>query len=151
MENPKHKQSAPQNSQLPEKKEIHEQKTENQVKDKNINQPIIPIENNRCIFGIYLDELMKQEKGKSHGIPSFIQEIISQIILRGLNKENLFVNSNQVSDKVELLASKIDTKQKYDVTNESPIVLSLVMKKFFKNLPEPLIPIQMYQTFLGGF
>jgi hypothetical protein len=143
LEKPSTKQEKKENQAITEP-----QKTENQVKE---NQTIEKQEmQKKKIFGLNLDELVKKEKLKAKEIPKFLQEIIMQILLRGLNVENLFLHSNSIVDKIDSLVAKIDNKQKYDLSNESPFVLSLVIKKFFKSLPEPLIPVQHYSTFLEG-
>ena len=108
-------------------------------------------EQTKAIFGQKICDVMKKEREKSPLalIPSFLKESIDEILVRGLKNENLFSQANSPA-KLDSLKSVIDKGEKYDLSKESPVLLSRLIKAYLKSLPEPLIPVKHYKDFASA-
>jgi len=100
------------------------------------------------VFGVPLKSISK--KGVT---PPFLSDIMNRLEATALDEEGLFRLNGSISDMMTLKA-KIEANLggHVDVTHEDPHTLTAVLKLYFRELPDPLIPPDVNQVineFLG--
>ena len=101
------------------------------------------------LFGVPLRTLSK--KGT---VPQFLQDIMDRLEAVALDEEGLFRLNGSISDVMDLRRKLETNSGRVDISHEDPHTLTAVLKMFFRELPEPLIPPDVNQVineFLGDF
>ncbi|XP_071957214.1 rho GTPase-activating protein 15-like [Antedon mediterranea] len=99
------------------------------------------------VFGKRLDKLCEKE---GTTIPKFVEACISTIDRKGLNVVGIYRLSANLS-LVQKLRCEIDYEHEVNMDNppfDDIHVISGALKLFFRELPDPLIPCQMYNSFI---
>eukprot|EP00047_Mylnosiga_fluctuans_P004739 m.236284 g.236284 ORF g.236284 m.236284 type:complete len:948 (-) comp12952_c0_seq1:298-3141(-) len=83
-----------------------------------------------------------------NGVPIIVRRIIQTIERRGLAQEGLY-RITGVKSHVERLCADFETNPRsVDVDREDVHVLTAVLKLYFRQLPEPVVPIGLSSRFL---
>eukprot|EP01113_Clastostelium_recurvatum_P021124 TRINITY_DN24_c0_g1_i4.p1 TRINITY_DN24_c0_g1~~TRINITY_DN24_c0_g1_i4.p1 ORF type:complete len:649 (+),score=172.01 TRINITY_DN24_c0_g1_i4:2081-4027(+) len=96
------------------------------------------------LWGASLDEIMAQQKqhGDSSPIPSFLMNAFATLTLRALDEEGLFRISGSASELV-ILRETIESGKFIDLTKCDPHAVAGLVKSFFRELKDPLIPTEL--------
>eukprot|EP01114_Cavostelium_apophysatum_P014852 TRINITY_DN3948_c0_g1_i1.p1 TRINITY_DN3948_c0_g1~~TRINITY_DN3948_c0_g1_i1.p1 ORF type:complete len:463 (+),score=84.50 TRINITY_DN3948_c0_g1_i1:184-1572(+) len=99
------------------------------------------------IFGVELDVLLQRDI--DNGMVPMFQQCIAFLKANGLEEEGLFRVSGSFSD-IEHLRKAFESGKNLEITDTSVGVhaVSSLLKKFLRELPEPLIPFQRQSSFL---
>ncbi|KZS96085.1 Rho GTPase activation protein [Sistotremastrum niveocremeum HHB9708] len=104
----------------------------------------LPVQQASTLFGVSLTELMG-ESGEKGGLPRVLKESIAHLRSTvGLTSEGLFRRSPS-SLLLKQAAEAYDRDQAISLhTFADPNVAAVLIKKFLRDLPEPLFPESMY-------
>ncbi|KAG4305059.1 hypothetical protein PORY_001734 [Pneumocystis oryctolagi] len=110
------------------------------------------------VFGVPLETLVEENGVNSeHGmvpgclyIPEFIDEIISAMKQMDVSVEGIFRKNGNIK-KLNDFTESIDSNfNNISFDNESPIQLAALLKKFLRELPEPLLTFKLHKLFLAS-
>ncbi|KAI7854207.1 Rho GTPase activation protein [Circinella umbellata] len=95
-------------------------------------------------FGVTLDHLARLEDCEQQAayIPKLVQQIIEHLKVHGLEKEGLFRKS-PASDELSKVKNTLNRGEPVDLTQHDINVSASLLKVFFKELPNPLISLQL--------
>ncbi|KAJ7820219.1 hypothetical protein B0H14DRAFT_3111289 [Mycena olivaceomarginata] len=97
------------------------------------------------VFGVPLEDLMGFD-GEKGGVPRVVRDAIAYVRERGMEEEGLFRRSPQSV----LLKAAQDAYDRGNVVSLStfgdPHLAAVLLKKYLRDLPEPLIPESLYPT-----
>jgi len=99
------------------------------------------------VFGMSLDTLLAR-KDQAIGIPSFVEQAITYLDNYGLEAEGLFRMSGDVTE-MKIMQQQIDEGMDISFNNRTLLhSVSGLLKKYFRELPEPLFTHALYTKFL---
>jgi len=97
------------------------------------------------VFGVSLDEICARE---ITSVPKFFEKCTDWLMKKGPTMEGVFRISAKKSDMVHF-QERIDSGEDLDLNDiEDPNVVPCLLKQYLRDLPEPLIPFDMYKDFL---
>eukprot|EP01114_Cavostelium_apophysatum_P004198 TRINITY_DN1437_c0_g1_i2.p1 TRINITY_DN1437_c0_g1~~TRINITY_DN1437_c0_g1_i2.p1 ORF type:complete len:472 (-),score=118.95 TRINITY_DN1437_c0_g1_i2:1285-2700(-) len=103
------------------------------------------------VFGTSLGQLLAKESAQmTPGIPACVELLIQQIIRKGLDVEGIFripANKTEVDRYADLLDAGKDPKEIIEGIQDVHASCAL-LKKFFRDLPEPLLTSDLYDCFI---
>ncbi|KAG5513491.1 hypothetical protein PMAC_000923 [Pneumocystis sp. 'macacae'] len=110
------------------------------------------------VFGVPLEILVKENGVNSeHGmvpgclhIPEFIDEIISAMKQMDVSVEGIFRKNGNIKRLNDFTESIDNNFNSLSFNDESPIQLAALMKKFLRELPEPLLTFKLHKLFLAS-
>lgn len=123
-------------------------KNQLQLPDKllNIGQQYNP---NR-LFGVDLELIMKLPMNQNKDIPYIVENAIIALHKSGLNAEGIFRLPGS-SNRVKEIKDEFDKGNIVDLTKEDIHVTASVLKQFLRDLPNPLIPYELYEIVIGSY
>ncbi|XP_064475014.1 unconventional myosin-IXa-like isoform X2 [Ornithodoros turicata] len=102
------------------------------------------VQQGRKVFGVILDRLVTEEVR----IPPIVERLITAIELKGLYTEGIYRKSG-ITSKVAQLKQEIDENPEGVVLDQYPVhVLTATLKAFFREMPEPLMTSELYDSIL---
>ena len=110
----------------------------------------------RGVFGVSLDILVERDAVEStHGVgpgvlrvPGIIDDVISAMRRMDMSVEGVFRKNGNIRGLRDL-ADKLDAKEvEVDLTKENPVQLAALLKKFLRELPDPLLTYKLYRLFI---
>lgn len=102
----------------------------------------------RRVSSVFGSPLAAQFRELEDGVPIIVRRIINSIERRGLCQEGLY-RLTGVKSHVEQLCADFETNPRsVDVDKEDVHVLTAVLKLYFRQLPEPVVPTPMGPRFL---
>ncbi|KAK8757260.1 hypothetical protein V5799_000035 [Amblyomma americanum] len=113
------------------------QKVTSSCRDVNILQ-------GRKVFGVPLDRLV----GDDVRIPVVVERLITTIELKGLYVEGIYRKSGITSRVTQLKQDMDDDPEGVDLDSYPIHVLTATLKAFFRDMPEPLMTFELYESFL---
>lgn len=113
------------------------QKVSSSCRDVNILQ-------GRKVFGVPLDRLV----GDDVRIPVVVERLITTIELKGLYVEGIYRKSGIASRVTQLKQDMDDDPEGVDLDSYPIHVLTATLKAFFRDMPEPLMTFELYDSFL---
>lgn len=113
------------------------QKVSSSCRDVNILQ-------GRKVFGVPLDRLV----GDDVRIPVVVERLITTIELKGLFVEGIYRKSGITSRVTQLKQDMDDDPEGVDLDSYPIHVLTATLKAFFRDMPEPLMTFELYESFL---
>lgn len=113
------------------------QKVSSSCRDVNILQ-------GRKVFGVPLDRLV----GDEVRIPVVVERLITTIELKGLYVEGIYRKSGITSRVTQLKQDMDDDPEGVDLDSYPIHVLTATLKAFFRDMPEPLMTFELYDSFL---
>nr|OQO32000.1 hypothetical protein B0A51_00799 [Rachicladosporium sp. CCFEE 5018] len=110
-----------------------------------------------AIFGVPLEQLLERDYEESTDcvgpgslkIPSLIQEAVSAMKSMDMSVEGIF-RKNASIKRLNEIKAEVDAKGAVDVdlTLESPVLLAALLKKFLRELPDPLLTHKLFRVFI---
>ena len=108
------------------------------------------------VFGVSLDALVEREGVEStYGVgpgalrvPSLIDDTISAMRQMDMSIEGVFRKNGNIRGLKEL-ADRIDAKEgEVDLTKENAVQVAALLKRFLRELPDPLLTFKLYRLFI---
>lgn len=108
------------------------------------------------VFGIPLDALVERDGVEStYGVgpgalrvPGVIDDTISAMRQMDMSVEGVFRKNGNIRGLREL-SDKLDAKEvEVDLSKENPVQVAALLKKFLRELPDPLLTYKLYRLFI---
>ncbi|WFD35793.1 Rho-type GTPase activating protein Rga1 [Malassezia cuniculi] len=108
------------------------------------------------VFGVPLDVLVERNGADSTlgasatplRIPSFVDDIVSAMKQMDMSIEGIFRKNGNVR-RLRDISEMIDREQDgINLLDDNPVQLAALLKKFFRDLPEPLMTNKLYRLFV---
>ncbi|RUP50454.1 hypothetical protein BC936DRAFT_139029 [Jimgerdemannia flammicorona] len=95
-------------------------------------------------FGRSIVELMRDEdeRGQKDGVPWVVRTLVEHLRLYGLDKEGLFRKSPS-SEQLRLVKDAFNRGRAIDLTHHDVHIPAVLVKVFFRELPESLLPLEV--------
>ncbi|KAG9041063.1 hypothetical protein FS837_012775 [Tulasnella sp. UAMH 9824] len=104
------------------------------------------------VFGVPLELLAEQGTGSMLGpscvrlrVPIFIDDVISAMKQMDMSIEGIFRKNGNIRRLKELTDALDRDANTVDLTQENPVQLAALMKKFFRDLPDPLMTFKLHK------
>ncbi|KAJ5475316.1 Rho-type GTPase-activating protein 1 [Penicillium diatomitis] len=110
------------------------------------------------VFGVSLDYLVEKEGTESgHGvgpgalrIPALVDDAISAMRQMDMSVEGVFRKNGNIR-RLKELAELIDTKyDQVDMSKEGPVQIAALLKKFLREMPDPLMTFKLHRLFVAS-
>ncbi|KAK9467919.1 hypothetical protein V1512DRAFT_260356 [Lipomyces arxii] len=113
------------------------------------------------VFKVPLDVLVERsgtesELGDSEGtvhVPSFLDDVIGAMKRKDMSVEGVFRKNGNIR-KLRELSEQIDmsiaSASKVNYDTESPVQLAALLKKFLRELPDPLLTFKLYKIWVAS-
>ncbi|KAI5121611.1 hypothetical protein M0805_001143 [Coniferiporia weirii] len=110
------------------------------------------------IFGVPLEILVEREGADSMlgasrvtlRVPSFIDDVISAMRQMDMSIEGIFRKNGNIRRLNELTDAIDRDPSSVDLSQDNPVQLAALLKKFLKSLPEPLMTYKLYRLFMAA-
>ncbi|KAK7012274.1 LIM-domain-containing protein [Favolaschia claudopus] len=109
------------------------------------------------VFGVPLELLVEREGSDSllgatretMRVPSFIDDVISAMRQMDMSVEGIFRKNGNIA-KLKRLTEDIDRDASaVDLTTDNPLQLAALLKKFLRELPDPLLTFKLHRLFIA--
>lgn len=110
------------------------------------------------VFGVNLDYLVEKEGTESsHGvgpgalrIPAVVDDAVSAMRQMDMSVEGVFRKNGNIR-RLKEISELIDNKyDQVDLTKESPVQIAALLKKFLREMPEPLMTFKLHRLFVAA-
>ncbi|EIW81153.1 hypothetical protein CONPUDRAFT_165366 [Coniophora puteana RWD-64-598 SS2] len=116
-----------------------------QENSKQERQITLPTPHRSNVFGVPLEEIMGYD-GEKGGIPRVVKDAIQYLREFGLNEDGLFRRSPN-SVLLKQVQDAYDRGQVVSLeTFNDPALASVLIKKYLRDLPQPIFPEHLYPT-----
>ncbi|KAF5355304.1 hypothetical protein D9758_005981 [Tetrapyrgos nigripes] len=110
------------------------------------------------VFGVPLEVLIAQEGvdsllGASRAtlrVPSFIDDVISAMRQMDMSVEGIFRKNGNIRHLNELRDAIDRDPSSVDLTQDNPVQLAALLKKFLRDLPEPLMTFKLHRLLIAS-
>ncbi|KAG6336047.1 hypothetical protein ID866_3046 [Astraeus odoratus] len=110
------------------------------------------------VFGIPLELLVEREGCDSlHGasratlrVPSFIDDVISAMRQMDMSVEGIFRRNGNIRRLKDLTEAIDHDPSSVDLTQDNPVQLAALLKKFLRELPEPLMTFKLHRLLIAS-
>ncbi|KAK7435963.1 Rho-type GTPase activating protein Rga1 [Stygiomarasmius scandens] len=110
------------------------------------------------VFGVPLEVLVAQEGvdsllGASRAtlrVPSFIDDVISAMRQMDMSVEGIFRKNGNIRRLNELREAIDRDPSSVDLTQDNPVQLAALLKKFLRDLPEPLMTFKLHRLLIAS-
>ncbi|KAI9368612.1 Rho GTPase activator [Aspergillus egyptiacus] len=110
------------------------------------------------VFGVSLDLLVEREGTESsHGvgpgalrIPALVDDAVSAMRQMDMSVEGVFRkngNIRRLKDVSEMIDNRYD---QVDLTKENPVQIAALLKKFLREMPDPLLTFKLHRLFVAS-
>lgn len=113
--------------------------------------------NKRGIFGVSLEQLVERDYAESTDgvgpgalrIPVLVQDAISAMRTMDMSVEGVFRKNGNIK-RLNDVKEEIDSKEMVDVdlTKENPVQVAALLKKFLRELPDPLMTFKLHKLWI---
>jgi hypothetical protein len=113
----------------------------------------------KAIFGRSLESVVEKDGADSTDgigpgtlrIPAFIQEVVCAMKSMDMAQEGVFRKNGNIK-RLKDMAEEIDTKgvDAVDLTKENPIQLAALLKRYLRELPDPLLTYKLHDLFVAA-
>lgn len=107
------------------------------------------------VFGVPLDVLVDRGAESTNGvgpgalrIPSLVDDAVSAMRQMDMSVEGVFRKNGNIK-RLREAAEAIDTQQTPDLTRENPVQIAALLKKFLRELPDPLLTFKLHNLFIA--
>lgn len=109
------------------------------------------------VFGIPLETLVERNSADSmHGagpgslrVPSFIDDVISAMKQMDMSVEGIFRKNGNIRRLKELTEALDRDSAAVNLADDNPVQLAALLKKFLRELPDPLLPFKVFNFFIA--
>ncbi|KAJ5217980.1 uncharacterized protein N7498_000079 [Penicillium cinerascens] len=110
------------------------------------------------VFGVSLDYLVEKEGTESsHGvgpgalrIPALVDDAVSAMRQMDMSVEGVFRKNGNIR-RLKDISELIDTKyDQVDMTKEGPVQIAALLKKFLREMPDPLMTFKLHRLFVAA-
>lgn len=106
-------------------------------------------------FGVPLDTLVAKESAEcSHGVgpgalkvPTLLDEAVSAMRQMDMSVEGVFRKNGNIK-RLKDTAEAIDLGQMPDLSRENPVQVAALLKKFLREMPDPLLTFKLHRLFI---
>ncbi|KAI6112638.1 hypothetical protein F5141DRAFT_1195407 [Pisolithus sp. B1] len=110
------------------------------------------------VFGIPLELLVEREGCDSlHGatrttlrVPSFIDDVVSAMRQMDMSVEGIFRRNGNIRRLKDLSETIDHDPSSVDLTQDNPVQLAALLKKFLRELPEPLMTFKLHRLLIAS-
>ncbi|KZT65621.1 RhoGAP-domain-containing protein [Daedalea quercina L-15889] len=110
------------------------------------------------IFGVPLELLVEREGAESLlgasrtavKIPSFVDDVISAMRQMDMSVEGIFRLNGNIRRLNQVIEAIDRDPSSVDYTQDNPVQLAALLKKFFRELPEPLMTFKLHKLFTAS-
>lgn len=110
------------------------------------------------VFGIPLELLVEREGCDSlHGatrttlrVPSFIDDVVSAMRQMDMSVEGIFRRNGNIRRLKDLTEAIDHDPSSVDLTQDNPVQLAALLKKFLRELPEPLMTFKLHRLLIAS-
>lgn len=109
------------------------------------------------IFGVALDQLVEKDYAESTDgvgpgalrIPVLVQDSISAMRTMDMSVEGVFRKNGNIK-RLNEVKEEIDNKEavEVDLTKENPVQVAALLKKFLRELPDPLLTFKLHKLWI---
>lgn len=109
------------------------------------------------IFGVALEQLIERDYAESTDgigpgalrIPAVVQDAVSAMRTMDMSIEGVFRKNGNIK-RLNDLKEEIDTNgtEKVDLMKENPVQVANMLKKFLRDLPDPLLTFKLHRLFI---
>ncbi|KIJ55694.1 hypothetical protein M422DRAFT_220485 [Sphaerobolus stellatus SS14] len=110
------------------------------------------------VFGAPLEQLVERQGADSIlgvsrenlRVPSIVDDLISAMRQMDMSVEGIFRKNGNIR-RLNILAEAIDRDpQSVDLTQDNAVQLAALLKKFLRELPDPLLTVKLYRLLVGS-
>ncbi|KAK4703927.1 hypothetical protein P7C70_g2288, partial [Phenoliferia sp. Uapishka_3] len=109
------------------------------------------------VFAIPLDVLVERNGADSmHGagpgslrVPSFVDDVISAMKQMDMSVEGIFRKNGNIRRLKDLSEALDRDPASVSLSDDNPVQLAALLKKFLRDLPDPLMTFKLFQLFLA--
>ncbi|KAG6891203.1 hypothetical protein C0995_008455 [Termitomyces sp. Mi166 len=109
------------------------------------------------VFGVLLDDLVEREGSDSTlgasreplRVPSFIDDVISAMRQMDMSIEGIFRKNGNIRRLKDLTEAIDRDPESVDLTQDNPVQLAALLKKFLRDLPDPLMTFKLHRLFVA--
>ncbi|OZJ01815.1 hypothetical protein BZG36_04809 [Bifiguratus adelaidae] len=106
-------------------------------------------------FGVSLEALVERNSVESNlgagpstiRIPSFIDDVIAAMKQMDMSVEGIFRKNGNIR-RLKELSEAIDKNPQVDLSSENAVQLAALLKKFLRELPDPLLTFKLHRLFV---
>ncbi|KZT27852.1 RhoGAP-domain-containing protein [Neolentinus lepideus HHB14362 ss-1] len=110
------------------------------------------------VFGVPLELLVEREGadsllGASRAtlrVPSFIDDVVSAMRQMDMSIEGIFRKNGNIRRLKELTEAIDRDPSSVDLTQDNPVQLAALLKKFLRDLPDPLLTFKLHRLFIAS-
>ncbi|KAJ7155522.1 LIM domain-containing protein [Mycena crocata] len=110
------------------------------------------------VFGVPLDDLVEREGSDSllgatretMRVPSFIDDVISAMRQMDMSVEGIFRKNGNIRRLKQLTEAIDHDPSSVDLTTDNPVQLAALLKKFLRDLPDPLMTFKLHRLFIAS-
>ncbi|KAG5652622.1 hypothetical protein H0H81_004351 [Sphagnurus paluster] len=110
------------------------------------------------VFGVPLDFLVEREGSDSMlgatretlRVPSFIDDVISAMKQMDMSVEGIFRKNGNIRRLKDLTEAIDRDPSSVDLTQDNPVQLAALLKKFLRDLPDPLMTFKLHRLFIAS-
>jgi len=110
------------------------------------------------VFGIPLELLVERDGADSllgatratMRVPSFIDDVISAMRQMDMSVEGIFRKNGNIRRLKELTETIDRDPSSVDLTQDNPVQLAALLKKFLRELPDPLMTFKLHRLFIAS-
>jgi len=109
------------------------------------------------VFGVSLDQLVEKDGAESTDgvgpgalrVPALVQDAISAMRTMDMSMEGVFRKNGNIR-RLKETAEQIDAKggESVDLNAESPVQVAALLKKFLRELPDPVMTYKLHNLFI---
>jgi hypothetical protein len=108
------------------------------------------------VFGVSLDFLVEKEGTEStHGVgpgalrvPALVDDAVSAMRQMDMSVEGVFRKNGNIR-RLKEISEMIDNKyDQVDLTKETPVQIAALLKKFLREMPDPLLTFKLHNLFV---
>ncbi|KAL5338910.1 hypothetical protein BJX70DRAFT_398291 [Aspergillus crustosus] len=110
------------------------------------------------VFGVSLDTLVEKEGTESsHGvgpgalrIPALVDDAVSAMRQMDMSVEGVFRKNGNIR-RLKDITEMIDNRyEQVDLTRETPVQIAALLKKFLREMPDPLLTFKLHRLFVAS-